>query len=953
MTVKGTDILNCILIPSGQDMIETLLPHLEPDGGDYSGSMVIFPGKRPAHFLRKAIADKRKSGFIPPVIFSMDGFVDFVYQQTCGKAARYLETMDAVFMLYELHKKSPNPLGGNQFMEPDWFFPLGLRIYRDCEELHIERVNPFLIREVEQFAGEGLPERTAARLQSLSFFYEGFYRDIAACGFSTRSVRYRTVSDLIDRDILKGFRKIILAGFFALTQSEQLIFREMLSWQNTFFLFQDGPGMREKLSRLGINMKSHENVMKRPDMHFYSSSDTHGQVFALSHLLRKDIRDRIPVTEKTAVILPSSETLFPLLRQCLPVFSEEEYNISLGYPLHRTPVFGFLNNLMELVSSMDEDRVYLPDYLKFALHPYTKNILLNGSPEPSRILFHTIEEILTQQKTRTFMTLAEIEQNDAIFHAALDKSGGAGPDVTAETFKEHLATVHRNTILKFLGFENVHDFAIKCSELLNYIFTYSTARLHPLFYPYSSAFIRDLDALSRSLMKETAFREVSSYFILFRKYIMTCHVPFEGTPIQGMQVLGFLETRCLSFDRLFILDVNEEVLPDTRKEDTLLPLKAREILRLPTYRDRDRLTAYYFDALLNGSKEAHLFFVENDQKERSRFVERLLWEQQKKDRNTDERLYVKPVQYRINLGNSSPRAIPKNAHIESFLKGCSYSATVLDAYLNCQLQFYYTFVLGLDQKEEISGEVGRDDIGKFVHTALARYFEKKKGRRLKESDISLEEMDRLIDRLFEGEYGKNPSGALYLVKQQIKDHLKDFLRDYSIPLLKRHSRIILDVERSIHITRGGFALKGRLDCVEQRDDRINIIDYKTSSIPDYLEISFGKLDLRDRGTWEEAIRSLQLPFYLLLYSEVTGRAMRDLNGMFLLLGRTAINEKIELPLFDEADVTGEICTALETVIFKLLEEIVNPKLPFQPPRDLKKSCRYCTFRHICGTQWAG
>ena len=46
----------------------------------------------------------------------------------------------------------------------------------------------------------------------------------------------------------------------------------------------------------------------------------------------------------------------------------------MGYPLHRTPVYGFFNNLMELVASMEGERVYVPDYLKFVLHPYAKNI---------------------------------------------------------------------------------------------------------------------------------------------------------------------------------------------------------------------------------------------------------------------------------------------------------------------------------------------------------------------------------------------------------------------------------------------------------------------------------------------------------------------------------------------------------------------------------------------------
>ena len=74
-----------------------------------------------------------------------------------------------------------------------------------------------------------------------------------------------------------------------------------------------------------------------------------------------------------------------------------------------------------------------------------------------------------------------------------------------------------------------------------------------------------------------SFLERTSYFTFFRKYIMTGHVPFPGTPLKGIQILGFLETRNIRFDTVFILDANEEVIPDTSKEDTLLPFHPEKL----------------------------------------------------------------------------------------------------------------------------------------------------------------------------------------------------------------------------------------------------------------------------------------------------------------------------------------------------------------------------------------
>lgn len=384
--------MNTLIIPPGKSLIEEVLAHLTGNERDYSSSLVVFPGKRPSHFLRKALAAKVASSFIPPMVFSMDEFVDSLFYEL--NPSKKIETIDAVALLYNIHRKAPTPLGGKGFMTPDSFFPLGLKIYRDIEELTIEGINAQMVKGVEFFIAEGMPEQTIERLQSLSYFYEQFYREIDALGFSTRSRRYQVAAEKIDKAGLGKLQRIIFAGFFALTSAEKALFKKLLTYENTVFAFQDGTGLSETLKELGITSKLEENEDTDPEVHFYSSPDTHGQVLAIGEILGANLAAGNKPDEKTVIVLPSSETLFPLLRQGLSAFPEDDYNVSLGYPLHRTPVFGFLNNLMELVNSMDGDRIYIPDYLKFVLHPYTKNIYYRGKSETTRVMFHTIEEEL-------------------------------------------------------------------------------------------------------------------------------------------------------------------------------------------------------------------------------------------------------------------------------------------------------------------------------------------------------------------------------------------------------------------------------------------------------------------------------------------------------------------------------------------------------------------------------
>jgi ATP-dependent helicase/nuclease subunit B len=944
-----------LLISPRENLIEAILPHLKGAERDYSQSLVIFPGKRPSHFLRKALARRTAGSFIPPLIFSMDEFVDFAFARGRGESAGGIDAIDAIALLYDLHRKAPNPIGGHRFLTPDTFFPLGLKLFRDIEELRIEGIRVGQVKEVDSLLSEGVPDRSLEQLQTLSYFYEEFYKTLEASGYSSRSVRYEDVARRATEADLAGFEQIVIGGFFALTRTEQILFGKMATWKNVLFLFQEGPGIEKTLRDTGLHPDrspgAEEEGATESEIHFYRSPDTHGQVFSLSSVLKKTFSGPSSPDEKNVIVLPAVETLFPLYHHSLSLFDSESFNISLGYPLHRTPVYAFLNNLMELILSMDGERVYVPDYLAFVLHPYTKNIYHKGNAETTRVMFHTLEEELTVSRGRAFLTLAEIENNGDLLKKIVERIPRDEGTVTEGELRDHLRTIHHHTIETFLSFNDVRDFASKAIDLLNYVFTHSTASLHPLLYPFAESFIRSLDTISRSLMKELIFSETRSYFMLFRKYIMTCYSPFEGTPLRGLQVLGVLETRNLSFDRVFFLDMNEEVIPDTRKDDTLLPFKVRERLELPTYLDRDRLAAYSFDTLCKGAREVHLFFIENDVKERSRFVERLLWDKQKRDRVTDPAPYINSIQYRINLENKIPAPIEKTADMIRFLLDTTYSPTVLDTYLSCPLQFYYSTALRIDKREEATGDIERADIGKVVHDALSVFFGKRKGHILKETEIDLKEVDSIVEDLFAKDYGRDLSGTAYLVKKQIKTHLREFLRGYTIPLIREQPVTILNVEQTLRIDKESFHLKGRLDHVERRGHGICILDYKTSGNPTPLKINLDKFDPERRETRELAIGSLQLPFYLLLYSEATGEKISDLNGMYLLLGRTSLDREIELPFFEDHDGKIEKYELLKTVIFALCKEIVSPEIPFRPAVDRRGCCPVCDFRYICGTQW--
>jgi len=101
--------------------------------------------------------------------------------------------------------------------------------------------------------------------------------------------------------------------------------------------------------------------------------------------------------------------------------------------------------------------------------------------------------------------------------------------------------------------------------------------------------------------------------------------------------------------------MNEDVLPASKRADSLLPFAARRALGLPTYRDNERRAEYYLDTLVRGARRVHMFFVENSDKERSRFVEKALWEKQKQAGEKRTEKLFRTVRYDVALQAAGPR----------------------------------------------------------------------------------------------------------------------------------------------------------------------------------------------------------------------------------------------------------------------------------------------------------
>jgi CRISPR/Cas system-associated exonuclease Cas4 (RecB family) len=658
-----------------------------------------------------------------------------------------------------------------------------------------------------------------------------------------------------------------------------------------------------------------------------------------------------PMNEKTVIILPTADALFPVIHQTLPLLPQDQYNIALGYPLERTPLFGFLSNLMDLGAGARDGDVPAPEYTTFVLHPYTKNIRFGQRSDVTRVLFHAIETHLAGTQSRLFVSLESLETNNVLLDGVCRSLAAGGIDVSLVDLQNHLRTIHDQTIRKFLNLQSLGEFAARAVEILQYIYRQSTATRHRFFHPYAQRFIEFLESIRMSLLASHRFSDPASYFAFMRNAVASEEVPFSGTPLVGLQVLGLLETRNLSFDTVFLLNATDDVIPGTRGNDVLLPQPLRENLGLETYRHRERLIEYYFSILLAGARTVHCFFTESGNHEKSRFLEKLLWEEQRKKQSLDVKDLIQVIRYNVQLSTAKPDAIEKTPAVLDHLRQFEYTATSLDTWLTCQLKFYYAHVLKLSEKDEVADDIDQLEVGSLVHDVLTAFFRKTVGKTLTPADLDLSRLRQLIDTLYAERYGADLVGPSYLVKQQLIRQLEAFITGYQMPRIKQEAVRLEGLEEAITVNTGGFSFTGRIDRIERRGDHQVILDYKTGRDDSHVRINIDKLIAEDSSTWRAAIGSFQLPMYMLLYSEARKVPITSILPAYLFLGRNEITPDIETGIGGKNHTASDVYEAVQPILFGTINEILDPAKRFKPTEELHKACPRCPYQAICGTSW--
>ncbi|MDR0828404.1 MAG: PD-(D/E)XK nuclease family protein [Desulfovibrio sp.] len=1077
-----------------RDFLRDLLDlALEDTEGDLSRAFFIFPYARPVRYLTLLLREDRRvrKPLIMPRMLTISELCAELFRIIEPHPLREAGLLDRAGLLLACVREETQAEGPGFKTEASEFFPWGLRLANLFEECFAQRVVPdnFLYAQTACTAegegtdairgqdalfspGQGFAPLLLARLGRIFVRYKKLLEE---GGYSSKAyMAARAASYIEERAALPdnfppgflgshkdaAFRpRVYIAGFHMLTRSEDIILRRIRddlrarvvvradsaltradseeslphwscltfrdwakSWQSGFELFfgAQRPGARHERQILycaGYDLHSQLQVLREE---VAENIDPPGA---------EDSENAADLPAHTAVILPAADLLPPVLHH-LP---GTDINISLGYPLSRSPLFRLLDTVARLRENARNGLCHWRDLVDLIRHPYIKTLSLSGEEaaeidEPFRRMLRRLDMDLRGQG-RKFTDPAVLLEETRLLLMPEETPPAPVFDLLNELFRSTISAFQNlSTPAELAGaVEGLCQLLDRRDPQLRRRFPIDAECLYRLRFSL-------LPALKGSALAGEKFT-TEALFSLLRSLLEAERVPFEAEPLVGLQVMGMLESRLLSFKRVILIDAVEDNLPGAPVGDPLLPDVLRQELGLPSLHSREQLAAHTFFSLIKGAEKVLLLWQEGEEaglqggkKKKSRFVEELLWAEEQKmgrllsgrDAGSDEHAKCPNGPLRVLSAKIQPvaarrRDIKVDEPVRALLRKLlsrPISASFLDDYLRCPAQFFYTRLAGIKAAPEVNEGDDPLAVGNLWHQVLRDFYE----RRL-HTDLSAGKSWAKKDRA-ELQKALFASSEYAGLEQRLPADSKAMLRAACAMRLESYLDLqpptrVLAVEMPLNVSflapftqtqagsgdgrkkgRGGdvrnapgaaphpgFSLAGHLDRLDLRPAPLNvgsagetesivILDYKSGlHLPGvnaklWEDSSFWKRLRAWKATDEDqnplaelgmSLQSVQLPFYLLLYSLAAGqgvlpaalsssRSLPALNAAWVELADKG-EEKFLFPGKFSLQKNREI---IENQLPELLDFLLRHMLTSLNLKALPgRHCDWCSVKKLC------
>jgi hypothetical protein len=650
---------------------------------------------------------------------------------------------------------------------------------------------------------------------------------------------------------------------------------------------------------------------------------------------------------RTAIVLPDEHLLIPVLNS-IPE-SIRSINVTMGYPLAGTPIASLVEYILMLhknVRYIDRQAAfYFRDVLPVLNHRY----ILSTAPE---VIPGLVKDVT--QNNKIYIPSASLHPTPFLktLFTPVEHAAGAS-DYLLSILTELNKTVDNGK------WETENE---EPASVANYQSSVIDIEQEFIFH-----FFTTVNRLKEVIRVAGVDMTLETYFRLLKRLTDIITIPFRGEPLSGLQIMGVLETRALDFDRLIILSMNEGIFPQKKAAASFIPYNLRRGFGLPTYEHQDSVWAYHFYRLIHRASRVSLLYDTRNNGlqtgEMSRFIHQLHYHYQAP-------LHKKLIVYNVSSSQTTAIRIEKTDQVmeqlSAYSKGGrkSISASAINTWLDCPLKFYFSFVEGIREEEEVSETIESNVFGSILHKVMEDLYKPLEGNivtadLLKAIKKDTSAMSHTIAAAFAHVFFKTQTvrpltGQNFLIGEMIRKYAEKILERDGRELTpfryiaseKRMNALITLPDGTTDIQ-----LKGFIDRIDEVRGSTRIIDYKSGKGTSNFRTVESLFDANGK---DRAKAVMQVFMYAWLFGrlpENNGKTLRPgiyyMRTLFSGDFNSGIYQQAErgksTPVEDFSDYTSSFETALRTC----LGEIFSAEKPFTQTPE-RKSCDYCLFKHICG-----
>lgn len=402
----------------------------------------------------------------------------------------------------------------------------------------------------------------------------------------------------------------------------------------------------------------------------------------------------------TAIVLADEALLIPLLGNMPDCITTT--NVTMGFPMKLTPIAAVMRSAVGLQRRvrMVEGRpaFFFEDVVALVSQPAVRAIAPDDS---ERLLRDISERRLFSIDAAT--ALLEYPRLAPLFRV-LGRDGEASLELSASYFR----------------------------GLIDLFSLYATEEERPVERRFLMACRSALDELTDAFRHRGIAMRETTMAALIEKALATATVNFAGEPLRGVQVMGVLETRSLDFDNIIMMSMNESVYPRRHSRPSFVPEALRHAFGLPGRDLAESVYGYYFFRLLSRASRVTLLYdartvgIEKVG-EMSRYLSQLLY--LFPDAGISHR---SAIFTRLKGAERPPLSIAKTPEVMALLdqfkrpgSGKNLSASALNTYINCPMQFYLETVEGLRFRSETESSdfIDWSTYGQIVHEVAQRLYD--------------------------------------------------------------------------------------------------------------------------------------------------------------------------------------------------------------------------------------